>query len=83
MIWLIGCNGMLGSEVVKQLTEKKLPFDLKKMSFYIIAVCITCLIVQLSLNFWIVRYCIAIIWSAVLYCVYKPIVKSYVSKYIK
>ncbi|MBO5482598.1 MAG: dTDP-4-dehydrorhamnose reductase [Spirochaetaceae bacterium] len=26
MIWLIGCNGMLGSEVVKQLTEKKLPF---------------------------------------------------------
>lgn len=26
MIWLIGCNGMLGSEIVKQLTEKKLPF---------------------------------------------------------
>ena len=26
MIWLIGCKGMLGSEVAKQLTENKLPF---------------------------------------------------------
>ena len=26
MIWLIGCKGMLGSEVAKQLEEKKLPW---------------------------------------------------------
>ncbi len=26
MIWLIGCKGMLGSEVAKQLDEKKLPW---------------------------------------------------------
>ena len=26
MIWLIGCKGMLGSEVAKQLSENKLPF---------------------------------------------------------
>jgi len=26
MIWLIGCKGMLGSEIAKQMTEKKLPW---------------------------------------------------------
>ena len=26
MIWLIGCKGMLGSEIAKQLNDKKIPF---------------------------------------------------------
>lgn len=26
MIWLVGCNGMLGSEIAKQLKEQKIPF---------------------------------------------------------
>ena len=26
MVWLIGCNGMLGTEVSRQLTEKKIDF---------------------------------------------------------
>ena len=26
MIWLIGCKGMLGTEVAKQLEEARIPF---------------------------------------------------------
>lgn len=64
------------------ITQKNLPFEMKKMVYYIIAVCITCCLIQLTLNYWFARYIVAIMWTVFLYVRYKDLVKTYIFKYI-
>lgn len=65
------------------ITQKQLPFEIKQMSLYIIAVCLTCCLIQLALDLWVVRYLVTVVWSVILYKKYRVIVDAYVLKVLK
>ena len=63
------------------ITNRALPFDMKTMFLYILAVCISCVIIQLTLNYMLLRYLVALLWLVFLYCRYQDIAKTYLFKF--
>lgn len=49
-----------------QLTQKQLPFDIKAMTGYVLAVCVLCVLVQLCIEQWLLRYALAMVWCIIL-----------------
>lgn len=66
--------------VASYITKNNLPFNVKAIMGYVIALCLLCICVQFLLNNWLVRYIIAFVWCVVIaglnYDVIKSLLKS-------
>ena len=62
------------------ITDKKLPFEMSNLILYILAVCLTMIIIQYFLNFICLRYLIGSLWVGIMFIRYRriliPIIKT-------
>lgn len=64
------------------VAQRCLPFDIRKMILYVFSVCMSCVLVQLFIDNFVIRYFIGLIWSLFFYKSNKSLVNSYLSKFI-
>lgn len=57
--------------VAERLTQKQLPFDMKAVLSYVLAVCLLCVLVQFSLQQWFIRYTLAVVWCIIFVLLHK------------
>lgn len=64
------------------VAQRCLPFDIRKMILYVLSVCISCILVQLFIDNFVIRYFIGLMWSVFFYKSNKSLVHSFLSKFI-